>query len=229
MCGIVLGKWRRTNVAFRSAKERGPSQRVFQFHDDLLRDGKNVGTQTLTISSDGRFHVELTIDGKRQILHYVPESSATATKDKATSETLSDLLTSPFGLQAAVLSGRLRDSSVSPLFKHAVIDGTDRSHQQRAYRLQFETTFGFDRPVFAWLSQYDTAGRDNVRLLKSGIHADGDEPRPCMTYHNWKNISGVEMPFVRRLVVETAETPILELRTKSCKSLAQWPAGLPVK
>jgi serine protease Do len=226
MCRVVLAKWRReTNVAFRSAKGRSAAERVFQLQDNLIRDGKTVGTQTLTISSNGRFHVELAIDGKRRILQF----GGKETNGKPSSEALSDLLTSPYGLQAAVLCGTLRESSLSPLFKHGTIDGADRSQRQRSFRLQLTTTFGFERPVFVWLSQYDAAGRELVRLLKTGIHADGDEPRPCMTYHEWKTVDGVALPFLRRLVVETAETPVLELRTRSCKPLAAWPNSLPGK
>ena len=222
MCRLVLAKWRLISGM------KDPKPRVFQLRDDLLRDGKNVGTQILTISSDGRFHVEMAIDGKRRILQHAG-TAATAKKNAGPSEALADLLSSPFGLQAAVLSGALRESSLSPLFKQASIDGTDRSQRQRAFRLQLTTTFGFERPVFVWLSQYDAAGRERVRLLKTGIHADGDEPRPCMTYHEWKTVDGVAVPFLRRLVVETAETPVLELRTQSCKPLAAWPNGLPGK
>jgi S1-C subfamily serine protease len=222
MCRLVLAKWR--NVAFRSAKGR-LATRVFQLQDDVFRDGNKVGTQTLTISSNGRFHVELTIDGKRQVLQHAGKEN----NDKPSSEALSDLLTSPYGLQAAVLCGMLQKSSLSPLFKHGTIDGTGRSQQQRAFRVQLATTFDFDRPVFVWLSQFDDAGREHVQLLKTGIHPDGDEPRPCMTYHEWKTVDGVALPFLRRLVVETAETPVLELRTRTCKPLSEWPANLPGK
>ena len=223
MCEIVLAKWRR-QIGVNETKQKPI---VFQFRDDLFRGGKKVGTQTLTVSSSGRFHVELTIDGKRKILRY---SGETGKKPKADSaESYSALLSSPFGLQAAVISGMLRRSSLSPLFEHGAIDGTDRSQRQRCYRLRLTTAFEFARPVFLWLSQYDEQGRERVRVMKSGIHADGDEPRPSLTYAEWKKVADIELPFLRRVVVGIAETPLLELRTQSCRKLSAWPVSLPKK
>ncbi|MFQ5730394.1 MAG: S1C family serine protease [Planctomycetaceae bacterium] len=209
LCGHVLAKWQRHTGVSGSAKLR-----VFQIRDDLYRGRKKVGTQRLTIASDGRFRVEVDHDGERRTFTYDGSQ-----KEEAVRLMLRD----PFAVQAAALSGVLSAKRLPPLYSAAEIEACDKSQNERAYRLRLLPASKGGRDAYVWLSQFDKSGRESVRLLKTGIHTEGDRARPCVTYADWKRVAGVALPHRRRLVVGLAETPILELRTQSCQSVKNWP------
>jgi len=222
MCRLVLQQWRRN-----AGMEKPPTKpRVFQFEDVISRNGKKVGTQELTIAGDGRFRIVLTLDGKRRVFESPGLNAAENKKDKPSdgkATTAAELIANPFSLQAAVLSGMIGAKPLSPLFSAAAIDGGDKSQGERGYRLSLSPNEKEARTAYLWLSQFDKSGRDDVRLLKTGIHTDGDRARPAMTYTQWTDVGGVKLPFRRTVVVGLAETPMLEIRTISCRPLTEWP------
>ena len=209
IAATLLSRWRKSS-GLSSPEKR---ERIFQLRDIVLENGKPVGSQVLTLSNSGKFRLVVDAGGKRWVFDW----NRPGDRER--------IIANPYGLQACVLAGYLTEDGRTPMFTSTLLDAGDKAAGERAYRFQLKTGKPDDRPVYFWVSQFNAAGRDDMRLLKTGYRIDGDATRPSMTYGDWRTVEGVRLPWKRTVVVGAGEKTKLVIQTRECKSLSDWPSN----
>ncbi|RIK78711.1 MAG: hypothetical protein DCC68_14660 [Planctomycetota bacterium] len=190
----------------------------FTFECDVSRDGKPVGTERLTLSTDGRFRVETEIDGKRfragfdGTNFWSQEGDAAAAVAKP-----EELQAEPLAASAMMLARLLKSDGMTASLAHYELQGSDRAARQRAYRLRLSLVK--DDDAFAWLSMYDASGLPMVKLLKTGIGSNGVELDAAVTYRDEREVGGVRLPHAWTVVEGLAEREKLHVVARESRAV----------
>ncbi len=212
--GQIVTRWREQCGASK-LKESGV---IFRLESALLREGKAVGGQQMTIASGSRCRVDYVLDGKKHSLgtdgkaywHSVDEKVQTISQARA--------LRDPHFSQAVVFAALLTPKPLEGLGELA-LDGADKGRGGLCYRLS--ATDQESEQFFVWLSVTDDALQPAVQLQKTGVGIDDDEPIASVVYDDWDDTEGLFLPWKATLVRGLAETPELVIDTQSCSALAE--------
>jgi serine protease Do len=209
----VMARWRE----FSGVPNEQP-QGGWKIVDKIARGDQQVGQQTLHVARDGRFNVDVTLEGKHSRFGYDGTEFWTAVGDDEPSVVDAERLArNPFAAQGYVLATLQTKEPLATIGK-VVIDAGDKAGRQLAYRLKAidEKSDEF----FVWLSVLDAAGHPQVRLLKTS-EAYEEERTTGMLYDGWKEAGGVQFPHRRTVVSGLAETVALQITTSEIDVLEQ--------
>jgi serine protease Do len=210
----ILARWREQCGATK-LKDAGV---FFRLESLLLRDGKAVGKQQMTIASGGRCRVDYSLDGKQRSLGTDGRVWWIQSEGKTLEVSQSRTLRDPHFSSAAVLAALLTTRPLESLGELA-LDGSDKGRGRLCYRLS--ATDKDSEQFFVWLSMTDDALRPSLQLQKSGVGIDDDEPIAAVTYDAWEDTAGLSLPWKATLVRGLAETPEMVIATQSCSALAE--------
>lgn len=210
----ILARWREQCGAA-GLKESGV---IFKMESTLLRDGKAVGGQQLTIASGGRCRVDYLLDEKKHSLGTDGKTYWLVAEGKSQEVSQSRALRDPHFAQAVALASLLVPQPLEGLGTLA-LDGADKGRGRLCYRLS--ATDKESEQFFAWLSVTDDNLQPRVQLQKTGVGIDDDEPIASVVYDEWDDTDGLYLPWKATLVRGLAEHPELVMDTQSCSALAE--------
>jgi S1-C subfamily serine protease len=211
----VLRDWGR----FALGEKRLNKVPAYRFEEDIYEGGKKTGSQTVIRGLDGRFRVEQTSgelpkttgwDGQ---VYWSQQAGDKAAK--------LDAAKAPSGdhLGQGVALGPLAGEKAVEHFAKIELEGADRSQNRRAYRLRTEDKQG--RRRYLWFSMYDAMGRPQVQLLKTSAGRDGDPADRTMTYLDYRDVEGVQIPHRRRQVQRLYEGNMKEFVVTKCEPIVE--------
>jgi hypothetical protein len=211
----LLGYWREFSGTHHDAiKAAG-----WKLTDSITRGKDNVGEQTIVVARDGRFHVEVKLDGKTSRFGYDGKEFWSATGDEAAAVVDAEkLCRNPFAAQGYILAAVQTKDPLATIGK-VLIDAGDKANKQLAYRLKAVDSDSDE--LFVWLSVLDAQGRPQVRLLKTS-ETEGDDGRTlAVVYDDWKDVGGVQFPHTRRVVTGLGEAVGLVIAARQVETLEQ--------
>jgi serine protease Do len=207
----LLAQWKQFTGEPASDKLAG-----WQLRDTIKRGDEGVGEQTITIASDGRFLVEVTLDDKLSRFGYDGSEFWSAIGDAAPEVfDCERLIRNPFAAQGYIL-GTLGTAEPLATIGKVLIDAGDKANKQLAYRLK--AIDADTDEFFVWLSVLGDAGQPQVRLLKTAETYD-DERTAGVVYDQWREVGGVKWPHERRVVTGLAENVTLTITTSQVQPL----------
>ena len=212
--GQIVARWREQCGAAK-LKEAGV---IFKMESVLLRDGKTVGGQQMTIASGSRCRVDYVLDGKKHSLGTDGKTYWINLDGKAQEVSQSRALRDPHFAQAVALTSLLAPNPLEGLGALA-LDGSDKGRGRLCYRLS--ATDKDSEEFFVWLSVTDDNLHPHVQLQKTGVGIDDDEPIASVVYDDWDDTEGLYLPWKATLVRGLAETPELVIDAQSCSALAE--------
>jgi serine protease Do len=186
---------------------------------DTIKDGdKVIGKQELNFSPGGEFTVYWNVPDQRQAFRFDgeqffnvedigedfdPQQEKVDWNPMALRDAIRELPVA----QALAISALLSDTPFEVLGK-PLIDGSDKSDQQNAWRLLYENSD--NSRLFAWLSMYDDAGLPAPRLSKIATGKDADLDGGVM-FSDWEKVGDVHLPMQRKFITGIAETETLTI------------------
>lgn len=191
---------------------------IFRMESVLLRDGKSVGQQQMTIASGSRCRVDYTLDGKKRSLGTDGKVWWLSGDGKSQEVSQSRALRDPHFSQAVALAALLTPQPLAGLGDLA-LDGSDKGRGRLCYRLS--ATDKESEQFFVWLSVCDDEIQPRVQLQKTGVGIDDEEPIASVIYDEWDDTEGLFLPWRATLVRGLAEAPELVIDTQSCSALAE--------
>jgi len=210
----ILSRWREQCGASK-LKETGV---IFKMESALLRDGKAVGGQQLTIASGGRCRVDYLLDGKKHSLGTDGKIFWLTLDGKSQEVSQSRALRDPHFSQAVAFTSLLTPKPLESLGALA-LDGADKGRGRLCYRLS--ATDNESEEFFVWLSVTNDELQPHVQLQKTGVGINDDELIASVIYDEWDDTEGLYLPWKATLVRGLAETPELVIDTQSCSALAE--------
>jgi len=110
----------------------------------------------------------------------------------------------------SMLWAGMRGEKPKDAFKRIVLQGSDKSQGQPAYRILFEDHAG--NRMIAWLSVLNAAGDFETRLLKVSFADEKDQPRdPSVLIDDYRPLEGIRFAYVSRTVTGLEESVVSEL------------------
>ncbi len=208
----------------RKGSSPGVTSGGFYCEEELFRDGNLVGKQQVTLAADGRFRINYVLDDSVEQWQFDGKQFSRGADTESQDASLDAALADPFASSAFYLSNLLTNKPLT-LVGQPQLDGADKASKQRAYRIQFP---GDVSPrLLMWVSMFDTQGRPQLRLLKSGLDADGAGSIPSVTYANWQKVGGALLPSERTFVKGIDETTSLKIVAREWTVLDQLPENFP--
>ncbi|MFK7766556.1 MAG: S1C family serine protease [Mariniblastus sp.] len=207
---VVLDEWKSLDGPTKKLEKLGVAKLV----DKVMKDGEQVGTQTIWIASDGRFRTEWNLDGElgNKNATYVFDGTsfyrtfkndgADVTKIMTTIEAKVNLAV----VQALCMSAAMQETPFAALGE-LFLDGGDKTLDQNSYRLKL-----FDDeldPFFVWVRMYGDDGHPAARLMKAG--ADKDCADGGVVVDDWTQVGPISVPLARHFVSGLLEQPGLKV------------------
>ena len=184
---------------------------IFGMTSDIFRKAEKVGTQWLTINQQGHILAMHEIDGKRTTVGFDGKNYWMQTPDKPAQEVAAAKAhRDPHFAQAMVIAGLIQAEAWKGAGK-LTLDGSDKAAGRLCYRLKL--TDAASEEVYVWLSVVNDQLQPEIRLVKSGVGIDDDEPIPSTIYRGWERGSHYELPRERTLVRGLAEEEVLRVVT----------------
>jgi len=208
----LASRWQET------ARDAQPQEEMALFlYSRMYRGEANVGPQALTISNDGRIAAHYMIDGNAVHLGFDGTVYWLYTPEKGGQEiTAAKAHRDPHFAQAVALSGMLNKDVWQQAGKIA-LDGSDKAAGRLAYRVSL--TDAASEQLFLWLSVTNEQLHPEIKVLKSGVGVDDDEPIPSTIYRQWKREAGFDLPSERILVKKLAEEQMLRIELVEVQKL----------
>jgi S1-C subfamily serine protease len=210
----IVARWREQCGATK-LKEGGI---IFRMESVLLKGGKSVGGQQITIASGSRCRVDYVLDGKKRSLGTDGKVWWLQAEGKSREVSQARALRDPHFSQAVAFASLLTPKPLEGLGELA-LDGTDKGRGRLCYRLS--ATDKESEQLFVWLSVCDDEIQPRIQLQKTGVGIDDDEPIASVVYDDWDDTEGLFLPWKATLVRGLAETPELVIDTQSCSALAE--------
>ncbi len=210
----IAARWREQCGAA-ALKETGI---IYRMESILLRDGKGAGKQQLTIASAGRCRVDYELDGKKRALGTDGKVFWLEADGKSQEVSQSRAMRDPHFSSAVALAALLSPKPLESLGDLA-LDGADKGRGRLCYRLS--STDKESEQLFVWLSVCNDAIEPSVQLQKTGVGIDDEEPIAAVTYDQWKQSDGLQLPHKMTLVRGLAEAPELSIEAQSCSAVAE--------
>ena len=210
ICSLLLKRWQ-ANVVSPDLDRDKPN--AWKLTDDLLRDGRRIGTQEITLAADSRFLVDYQEGQRREQFGFDGHRFWRRSPDGLVETLATDkALQLPLLSQAAVLATAFRDSPVED-FGRPMLEGGDKAQGRAAYRIKTIDAGG--DWFYLWLSvESQKPGQPALRLLKAGADADAAGPDPAVIYSDWRLVAGLSLPHHRALVSTLSEKSVLEMVTR---------------
>jgi S1-C subfamily serine protease len=207
---LLLQHWKATHVrqtptALQIVEERWQQQELVSVIETTISDHRFVVNERQgdqLIASSG-------FNGKTFWRKNDEEKSAELPFEKA--------LRDPLVVQALAMA-TLWQAQPAATWGELLLEGGDKAQRQIAYRLALQPTE--QDPIYLWLSVLNASGTPQLELLKTGIGLRDDEPVMSTTYHDWKEVAGVQWPHRKFFVTGLAETPQQELKTRSVATIS---------
>ena len=182
--------------------------------DRITRDEKDVGSQSMWLSTDGRIRIELDLDGQTELFVFDGASfyrvkDGTTTKLSLVEAKLNLTLVQAISMSAAFSKRPFQ------IFGDPLIDGSDKALGQNSFRLKMLDS-DLDR-FFCWLRMYGEDGRPAARLIKASANKDCDDPGG-VTFSQWQEVGPVIYAGRRELVSGLNESTFQVLTSES----SQW-------
>jgi S1-C subfamily serine protease len=191
---------------------------AWRLNDTLARGSTSIGKQTLVIARDGRFLVEVEVDGKPSRFGYDGKIFWTAEAGAAAEPIDGErLLRNPFAAQGFILATLATKDPLAVIGKVS-IDSADKAAQKLAYRLKAVDADG--DPFYVWLSVLGANGQPEVRLLKTSENYD-DAKTPGVLYDDWQVSGGLLLPAKRRVITSLAENVALTITLEQAEALTE--------
>ena len=220
--GRIFAQW----TDFKGGKSTIDKTKAVRLVEDILVEGRKIGSQEILLSADGEEKVE-----KRDpIVQEFMESMAVTgdisepawvkgdgDQQKLNPELMKKAVPAIRAPSAAIVAPALLTDIQLNDFKEVEFTGGDSAGGWRAYRIQTEGKSG-DRQVM-WISLFDDNGNFQSRLVKIAPRKDKHEvdPRYAMVFSDYREVGGIQWPHSRTLVRELSETPAYKIVTRECK------------
>lgn len=203
-CRRLIQQWQKSSIANRLTADK-----AVRISDDIFRNGRQVGKQTILIAAGGRFLIQQHLDGRTRLSGFDGKTYWTRQPPHA-AETLktSKALLDPVLSQAATLA-TLFEQRPLERFGKTILNGGDKADGRLAYRIKTIDDQG--DWYYVWLSVTEREGRLDVKLLKSGADRDAAEPDYAVTYSQWRFLKGIALPWKRTLVEGISEDIVLTM------------------
>ena len=213
-CARVLRRW----TQFRGGAEALARVRGFRISEDVYQAGTKLGSRTVLWTVDGAEKVEHSDPRVDVALALAPSEAGDAEAGGAAAGGV-DL---PPGLLPRLLGTDLAPSDLPGL----VLEGGDKTQDQRAYRLKLDGPGG--RRVILWLSLLRDRNTFESRLLKAA-NADsaGHESSLALTCADYRMVDGLMFPHRLCIVRGLGEKPVLEMTVTTVEVLRAPPAEIP--
>jgi serine protease Do len=184
--------------------------RPITLEDEIVREGRKVGEQTIEFSGDGRFRLDLEFLERKVAYGFDGEEYWKQVKDESR-ETLpvDEMLDDPFAMQALLIN--VVHFTPRERLGEFVLEGSDKAVGRPAFRLKVTDESG--REFFVWLSVVDQRGQFHVELLKAGRSRDGH--RRAVTFSDWQARDSRRFPAVRAIVNGLGESLQFEIVSRS--------------
>jgi S1-C subfamily serine protease len=185
----------------------------------IFRGEEKVGSQQLTFSAAGQVRATYEVDGNTTSVGYDGKEYWLQPAGKPV-QTISagKAHRDPHFAQATVLAGLLQSQAWEQAGKLS-LDGSDKAAGQLCYR--FAVTDKDSEQLFVWLSVVNDQLQPELKLIKSGVGHDDDEPIDSTLYRQWMVAAGVNLPHERTLVRSLAETERLRVESTSVHTIAK--------
>lgn len=204
----------RTITTLRSRKWDPPGEETtgIRFDDQLMLEGDTVGKQSIIVSLDGRFRVEVVDESGEQVYGFDGDHFWKLGADKSGSINASEARGIPYVAQAIMLANIVTGDGLKS-FNRVRIDGSDKSQNEVAFRLKATDSDG--DWFFVWISSPYDHRHLSPRLLKAGNELNSESG--AVLFDRWEEIGGIELPFQRTFVKGIGETPT---RTATAQSVS---------
>ncbi|MCH8042415.1 MAG: trypsin-like peptidase domain-containing protein [Planctomycetes bacterium] len=218
-CGRILKAW----AAFAAGGKAAEKIKALRFEEDIIEDGKKIGSQTVVRALDGRFRLERAADksGSKTVavwdgkVYWTLDGDAKLKERKPTNVPLEEHV----GQGAAL--GRLLAKNAVDDMAQIELEGSDRTQNRRTYRIRTEDNFG--NLLYLWFSLYDDEGNPQVRLLKVSRSTDGLASDRAQTLSDYREVAGLQVPHLRRHVSGLVERTVTRYVVTKCEPLSELP------
>ena len=210
---VILNEWKSLDAP----REKIESLGVAKLTDTVTQDGKQVGAQTIWISSDGRFRMEWKLDGElgKKNATYVFDGKSFYRIFEKEGKEVTKIMTSVEAkvnlavVQAMCISAVLSEAPFAAMGE-TLLDGSDKTLDQNSYRLKLLDD-EFD-PFFVWIQMYGDDGHPEARLSKASATKDCD--KGGVTVGGWQKVGQVNIPLDRQFVSGLLEEPGLKIENQ---------------
>lgn len=194
-CGIVTRHLARSV----SASSNGLQNKTIVVVDSLV-NGKQepIGSQSIWIAGDGRFRVHVDDEGlKKQYVFDGNDFWKISDGEDPEKLTYLKARLTPEIVQVIAYSSLLNPKPYE-LFGKLLIDGSDKSQGQPAFRLK--TIDSKSDWFYVWATIFDEKGKLDIRLSKASADLDADGNSGGVLFGDWKQVDGVSFPGKRTFV-----------------------------
>lgn len=181
--------------------------------DELTRGGKPVGSQSIVISSDGRFRIQWNLDGTETTFLFDGKDFHRIAEGKNQKLSLVQAKLSPPITQAIAIAAGMKETPFKS-FGNALIDGSDKSQKKYAYRMRLLDDD--DDEFFFWLQEHGEQGLPGIQLSKVAPTKDLEDAGGVI-FDFWKRVGPFMFPANRTFVEGLAERPSLHIQNQSAK------------
>ncbi len=207
----ILLRWRSDTI-----RELPQPFHGLKIEDTIWEDERQVGQQTIWLAGDGRFRLEHSRADAQLIFGWDGVDFWQESAGERQSLRMIMAKTNPLITQAICLAAPFMPKPFQP-YGQPLLDGTDKAQAQLAYRLML---LDEDEDWFyCWLSMYNADGRPQVRLLRASADKDCGTKSNGVVLNEWKEVSGIWLPFQKSLVTGLDEQIQWTAQTESASLL----------
>lgn len=211
---LLMQHWRR--FAFTDPDlQKNDVARFIRIEDELVRDGKAIGQQTIYASKKGEFRIEHRVDDQAPQTYIFDGNKFWSVEDgKAVEFDLVESKTNPVLTQGLAVTAAFHEKPFHQ-FGKAILDGGDKAQEIVSSRLMMLDDN--DDWFYCWFSLYDEDGYPQVRLLKMSSHKDTKEG---ISLGDYREYSGIQIPYQKHFVTGLTERVKWTAATKSVEAMA---------
>lgn len=191
-CQRILDDWKTLTVTDASIPGG------IKIEDQIVKNGEQIGKQTILISRGGKFRVEHEVNAVKTAFVFDGETFEKKTADDEIAK-LSHLQArlTPEIVQATTLCNVFHEKPFA-IFGDVLLDGADKAQKKIAYRVKTLDKGG--DWFFVWLSLENDKGEREVRLLKASADKNADGESGAVSFLDWREFGGMQIPYRRDFV-----------------------------
>jgi S1-C subfamily serine protease len=206
----LLDGWRKADGLAEPRKDAG----VAKLTDRLVREGADVGAQTLWLCTDGRFRLERTLDDQLETFVFDGKTVSDIKDGKSKPLSRVEAKLNLAVVQAMAMTAAIQETPFA-IFGEILLDGSDKALKQNAYRMKM--TDEDQDEFFFWIRMYGDDDLPAERLLKVSAHKNCDESGGVV-FQQWQRVGPLMLPVQREYVTSLDETSTLSIVNES----AEW-------
>lgn len=188
---------------------------VWNISDSILENGRDVGSQEIWITRDGRFKVSTILNDRQSWLFW--DGSELSLREGEQIRKRSEVETK-LNSTAVQALGILAANGIGGFASlgDTMLDGSDKSQHRNAYRFK---VLDDDRDAFYfWLRMPDAADNAPLQLSKAGADMNCELGSGGVLFSDWSDHDGLRVANRRTTIVGLAETEKLTFQTVSVTS-----------